>query len=165
MKMRAWHLQRSVKGVGKVRGGTAVLCYERSADSETSITVRDCCARWHFVCCEWSKVGRCRLWFIGCCCCCCCFYGDPAEEWRSRSPLFECQQPRWRETAVPTELRTVCPRDDDGSSSLGAHSRVLRAPPHSKCVLWKWGLSPRILTDWSVPVFFHVGGDGRAAGF
>lgn len=100
MKTCVWHLQRSVKGVGKVRGGAAVLCYEWSADSETSITVRDCCVQWHFVCCERSKVGHCCLWFIGCCCCCCCFYGDPAEEWRSLSPLFECQQLRWRETAA-----------------------------------------------------------------
>lgn len=62
----AWHLQRSVKCVGSVRWSRSFVS-ELSSDSNPSITVRDCCAHWHFICCEGSKVGCCCLWFICCC--------------------------------------------------------------------------------------------------
>lgn len=47
---------------------------------------------------------------------------------RGASALFECQQLRWKETAGPTELCTVCPHDYDGSSSASAHLWMLQAP-------------------------------------
>ena len=31
------------------------------------VFVRDCCAHWHFLHCEGSKVGSCVPWFICCC--------------------------------------------------------------------------------------------------
>lgn len=99
-----------------------VLCLEQSRDSNPSIIARDCCAHWHFLCCEGSKVGCCCLWFIWCCSSLesCSGVEEPVL-------LFECQQLRWKETAVPTELCSVLTRDYDGLSTMSAHLWMLRA--------------------------------------
>lgn len=50
-----------------VQGVFYTFCSEQSRHPSPSITARGCCAHWHFVCCEETKVGCCYLWFICCC--------------------------------------------------------------------------------------------------
>lgn len=57
-------IYKSVWNLQVVRGGVGASCSQRRRDSQPSITVRECGARWHFIRCDGSKVGCCSPWFI-----------------------------------------------------------------------------------------------------
>lgn len=104
---------------------------EQGSDSIPSVFVRDCCARWHFIFCEGSKVGCCCLWFI-----CCCFssgscrgVGEPvlclnvsgSDRERPLCPLSYVQY-------APTIVM---------DRPLGVHIMNVKSTFYFKCMLWK----------------------------